>query len=131
MTKNTIDFSQLPKDEHIQTLCHFINDALEEMKALNIVFINVKDITSVCDVMVIASGSSSRHTKSIADYLIEHAKKHHFEILGSEGQDTSEWILIDLGDVLVHIMQETTRAFYELEKLWGQKEERKESQHED
>lgn len=130
MTKTKIDLSHLPKDKDLKKTCKFILDALEEMKALNIVFINVKGISTVCDVMVVASGNSSRHVKSIADYTIEHARKNNFEILGSEGQDTCEWILIDMGFVLIHIMQEKTRSFYELEKLWMNREEKTDQKNE-
>jgi len=116
--KTLFDLSELPDDKATLALSQFVADNLDAMKAVNITFINVKDISSVTDVMIIASGSSRRHVKSIADNLIAASKKKEYEILGSEGQDTSEWVLVDLGNVLVHVMQEQTRSFYELEKLW-------------
>jgi ribosome-associated protein len=121
--KSQFDLSELPKDKDTQSLCEFVGNALDDMKAMNIVFINVKDISSVTDVMVIASGTSNRHVKSVAESLIEECKKNDIEILGSEGQDASEWVLVDLGFVLVHVMQEQTRGFYELEKLWSHRQE--------
>jgi len=121
--KTPFDLSALPKDKDTLALCDFVGNALDDMKAINIVFINVKDISSVTDVMVIASGSSNRHVKSVAQNVIEQCKKNGYEILGTEGQDTSEWILVDLVFVLVHVMQEQTRNFYELEKLWSHRQE--------
>jgi ribosome-associated protein len=118
-----LDLSQLPQEEETLKLIEFVAKELDEMKAINSVFINVKDISSVCDVMVVCSGSSNTHVKAIAGNLIEQSKKSGIELLGSEGQDSSEWILIDMGDVLVHVMQEQTREFYELEKLWTHHEE--------
>ncbi len=119
MTTAIPDLSHLPEDQETQNLSKLVADALDDMKALDLRFLNVKGVSSVCDVMVVASGSSNRHVKSIADNVIEKCKKNDIEILGSEGQDSSEWVLVDLGIALVHIMQEQTRSFYELEKLWN------------
>lgn len=121
--KSPFDLSNLPKDKQTLALCKLVGNALDDLKAINIVFINVKDISSVTDVMVIASGTSNRHVKSLAQNVIDECKKAGQQILGNEGQDTSEWILIDLGYVLVHVMQEQTRSFYELEKLWSHRED--------
>lgn len=121
--KSPFDLSNLPKDKQTLALCKLVGNALDDMKAINIVFINVKDISSVTDVMVIASGTSNRHVKSVAQNVIDECKKSSYQILGAEGQDSSEWILIDLGFVLVHVMQEQTRSFYELEKLWSHRQE--------
>ncbi len=122
MSKSVFDLSRylskLPEHESTLKLCQCVGHALDEMKALNIVFIDVKGISNVTDIMVIASGSSNRHVKAVADFVMEHGKQNHFDIFGSEGQDSSEWILIDFGDVVVHVMQEHTRNHYELEKLW-------------
>ncbi len=96
--------------------------ALDDLKAIEVLVLDVKDMTSVTDVMVIASGTSNRHVKSIANSVIEKAKENGVQPLGMEGDDVSEWILVDLGDVVVHIMKPDVRDFYNLEKLWSFKE---------
>ena len=90
-------------------LLQLVIDALEEVKAQNITQLDVREITSVADNMVIASGTSNRHVKALADNVVEAAKNAGHEPLGSEGQDTGEWILVDLGDVIVHLMLPATR----------------------
>lgn len=122
MKRTALDIKNLPKEKSTRALAKVVHHALEDMKAANILYINVKDISSVTDVMVIASGTSTRHVKSVSDAVVESCKKQGFKVIGVEGQDSCEWILVDLGDILVHIMQENTRKFYELEKLWDHKE---------
>ena len=97
-----------------------INTLLEDLKAENIIALNVKGKSSVTDTMIIASGRSTRHVKSISDNLIKNLKKNKMKPLGIEGYTKSEWILIDFGDVLVHVMHPDTREFYSLEKLWDE-----------
>jgi len=92
--------------------------ALEDMKAKDITVIDVRGKTSVTDFMVIASGTSSRHVKSLADNVLEKVKEQGVRPIGSEGLDSGEWALLDLGDVVVHAMQVATRQFYDLERLW-------------
>ncbi len=101
-----------------EQLAASISSILDEHKAIDIQTINVKPITSIADYMIIASGSSARHGNALTDYVVTTLKAQGVQPLGSEGRDECEWILLDYGDVLVHIMQQETREFYQLEKLW-------------
>jgi len=92
--------------------------ALEDLKAQNIVSIDVREKTSVTDYMLIASGTSSRQVKALAEHVLEKFKEQGVRPIGSEGLDGGEWALLDMGDVLVHVMQAATREFYDLERLW-------------
>jgi len=112
---------QKPKQAHqlsSEEVAKLAIAALEDVKAQDIVSINVREKTSVTDFMVIASGSSSRHVKSLVDNVLEKVKEQGVRPLGSEGLDTGEWALLDLGDVVVHVMLPTARQFYDLERLW-------------
>ncbi|HBD20789.1 MAG TPA: ribosome silencing factor [Arenimonas sp.] len=92
--------------------------ALEEMKAKDAVEIDVRGKTSIADYLVVASGTSTRHVKSVADEVVKFAKKCGVMPLGVEGEREAEWVLVDLGDVIVHIMLPRIREFYALERLW-------------
>jgi ribosome-associated protein len=96
--------------------------ALEDLKADNIQVLDVRKLTSMCDYMIIGSGRSNRQVSAMADSAIEAAAKLGIRPLGTEGQQGGEWVLVDLGDVVVHAMHPLTRAFYALEKLWGDPE---------
>jgi len=91
---------------------------LEDMKAEDICVMDVKEKTSVTDWIIVASGTSSRHVKSIASNVAVEAKNNATQPLGIEGDDIGEWVLVDLGDVIVHVMQKEVRRFYDLESLW-------------
>jgi ribosome-associated protein len=93
-------------------------EALNNLKAIDLTTIDVHEITSITDVMIICSGSSNRHVKSLAENVIKKAKEYHVNYLQVEGEKEGEWIIVDLADVVVHIMLPTTRAFYNLEDLW-------------
>ncbi|MFQ3255925.1 MAG: ribosome-associated protein [Porticoccaceae bacterium] len=102
-----------------KNLHEIVINALEDVKAQDIVSINVMELTGVMDTMVVASGNSSRQVKSLANNVAVDGKKAGFSLLGIEGDDVGEWVLVDFGAVIVHVMLPATRAFYDLEKLWS------------
>lgn len=106
------------KTMHSEDLVKVAIAALEEIKAQDITTIDVREKTSITDYMVIASGTSSRHVKSLVDNVLEKTKEQGVRPIGSEGLDSGEWALLDLGDIVVHVMLPTTRQFYDLERLW-------------
>jgi ribosome-associated protein len=92
--------------------------ALEELKGVDIKVLDVHELTSITDWMVICTGTSNRHVKSLAENVLQVAKEHGFKPRGVEGLTEGEWALVDLNGVVVHVMQAQARAFYQLEKLW-------------
>ena len=105
-------------DSDLKTICF---EALNELKAQNVITLDIRDISGFADWLIIATASSSRNAKAIANKLIESIKLHRKNLVGIEGEDDAEWILVDCGDVVVNIMQKDTREFYDLESLWGEK----------
>lgn len=103
-----------------QELCDLAVEALEDIKGIDIRILDVVNKSSVTDIMIFASGNTSRQVKALANSVAEKAKKAGSPALGLEGDDGNEWVLVDLGDVVVHVMQPTIREFYNLEKLWGE-----------
>jgi ribosome-associated protein len=103
---------------HSRKLATLAEDVLADLKARDIRLIDVRNSTTVTDYMIIASGTSDRHVRSIADRLIERATVAGCAPLGVEGQESGGWVLVDLQDVVVHIMLPRVREFYKLESLW-------------
>jgi len=102
-----------------QPLLDLVVTALEDVKAQNITVLDLSDKTDVFDTLVIASGTSNRQVSALAQNVADEAKKSGVQPLGVEGKEASEWVLVDLGDIVVHTMLPTIREFYDLERLWG------------
>jgi ribosome-associated protein len=94
-------------------------DALDDLKGVRTVTLDVRGLSNVTDYLVISSGNSNRHVRSLAENVCLKAKAAGSAPLGVEGEDAGEWVLVDLGDVVVHVMQPATRDFYDLERLWA------------
>ena len=105
----------------IKKLQTLVVDALEDVKAQDIVVFDTVHLTSLFDRIAIASGTSNRQTKALAASVRDKIKAAGGEVYGMEGEDTGEWVLVDLGDMIVHIMQAPIRAYYRLEEIWGDK----------
>ena len=102
--------------KEVDYLENLVTGALEDLKAQDVKVFDVTGLTTITDKMIIASGTSDRHVKALADKVVDTAKAHDHAPLGVEG--AGEWVLVDLGDVVVHVMQPRVRDFYNLEKLW-------------
>jgi ribosome-associated protein len=93
--------------------------ALENLKGKEIVTLDVHELTDVMDTLIICSATSNRHSRSLAENMVLETKQQGFRALGVEGLETGDWVLVDFGDTVVHVMQKETRDYYELEKLWS------------
>jgi ribosome-associated protein len=100
-------------------LSELVLHALDDLKAVDPVVVDVRELTSVMDFLIIASGTSSRHVKSLANNVIVEAKAQGFNPIGMEGDGPGEWVLVDFGDIVVHVMQPAIRGLYDLESLWA------------
>ncbi|MEC7969399.1 MAG: ribosome silencing factor [Pseudomonadota bacterium] len=100
-------------------LCKSMVAALEDMKGQEILSINVSKLTPMTDHMIVVSGGSNRHVKALVDAATESSKALGVQPLGVEGRESYEWVLVDLGDVLIHVMNAEARGFYDLERLWA------------
>lgn len=110
----------IPTSVQAETTKKLVLQALEDLKANDIVVLDVRIQASFTDYMIFASGTSNRHVGSIASAVIDAAKLANMPPYGVEGEDVGEWVLVDLGDVIVHVMLPDTRRFYEIEKLWSE-----------
>jgi ribosome-associated protein len=102
-----------------EALKELVIDALDDVKAQDIVALDVTKQTDIADYMVVASGTTARQVKALANNVLEKSKAAGASVVGVEGQDTGEWVLVDLADVIVHIMLPAVREFYDLERLWS------------
>lgn len=109
------------EDQALATLARCVEVALDDGQAVDIRVLDVRKLTVITDYMIIASGRSSRQVRALANRVMDTAREQGEPLIGIEGERESEWILIDLGGVVVHVMQAETRAFYQLEKLWEQR----------
>ncbi|MGF1688277.1 ribosome silencing factor [Photobacterium japonica] len=103
----------------LQELHDFIVDKVDDIKAQDIVTLDVRGKSSITDFMVVCTGTSNRHVASIADHVNKESKLISYPPFGISGEDDSEWVIVDMGSVMLHIMQKDARDLYQLEKLWG------------
>ncbi|MDF9393146.1 ribosome silencing factor [Methylococcus capsulatus] len=104
----------------IDSLLEIVVAALDEGKGRDVKIIDLRGKTAIADFFVIASGTSDRHVRSLAGNVEASAKAHAFQPFGLEGEESGEWVVVDLGDVVVHVMKPPVREFYQLEKLWAE-----------
>ena len=102
----------------VATIKKNVIEALEDIKGFDIIDLDVRKLTSVTDYMIIASASSTRQTRALANNVHDKMKDLNVEIVGIEGEGEGDWVLVDIGDIIVHIMTPTTRAYFNLEELW-------------
>lgn len=106
-------------------LKNVVVEALEDKKARNIHVLDVRKLTSMTDAMIVATGDSSRQVKALASNVQEKAKEAGAAVMGIEGEETGDWVLVDLGDIIVHLMQPAVREYYNLEALWDSQPQKK------
>jgi len=123
MTQKTQNIASSNHDLEAMKLA--VIDAIEDIKGFDISVMDVRKLTSMTNYMIVASANSSRQAKAVADNVREKLKEKGFAIRGTEGEKEGEWVLVDLDDIVVHIMVPATRAYYNLEQLWGEAESRR------
>ena len=123
MTTNSNTPTSAPFD--LEAMKTAVVDAIEDIKGFDISVMDVRKLTSMTNYMIVASANSTRQCKAIADNVREKLEEKGFHIRGTEGEKEGEWVLVDLDDIVVHIMVPTTRAYYNLEQLWGEAESRR------
>jgi ribosome-associated protein len=109
----------LSESDDAKALCDYIQSVLDENSAQDVIEIDVQGKSSIADYMLVASGRSNRHVSALSDYVLRALKEQGFKSLGIEGQDAGDWVLIDVGDVILHIFRPEVRLFYNLEKIWS------------
>jgi len=110
---------------YLETMKAAVIDALEDIKGFDIAVMDVRKLTNITSYMIVASATSSRQAKAMGDSVREKLKEKGFDIRGTEGEKDGEWVLVDLNDIIVHIMVPASRAYYNLEQLWSETESRK------
>lgn len=123
MTQKTQNIAS--NNEHLEAMKLAVIEAIEDIKGFDISVMDVRKLTSMTNYMIVASANSSRQAKAVADNVREKLKEKGFAIRGTEGEKEGEWVLVDLDDIVVHIMVPATRAYYNLEQLWGEAESRR------
>lgn len=103
----------------VATIKKNVINALEDIKGFDIIDLDVRKLTSITDYMIIVSASSTRQTRALANNVQDKMKELNIEIIGIEGESEGDWVLVDIGDIIVHIMTPTTRAYFNLEELWS------------
>ncbi|MDP3744806.1 MAG: ribosome silencing factor [Methylotenera sp.] len=122
----TLDLNTAKSDAaYLEAMKLAVVDAIEDIKGFDISVMDVRKLTSMTNYMIVASANSSRQAKAVADNVREKLKEKGFAIRGTEGEKEGEWVLVDLDDIVVHIMVPATRAYYNLEQLWGEAESRR------
>ncbi len=111
--------------DYLETMKQAVIDAIEDIKGFDITVMDVRKLTNLTNYMIVASATSSRQAKAIADNVREKIKEKGYDIRGTEGEKDGEWVLVDLNDIVVHIMVPATRAYYNLEQLWTEGEARR------
>lgn len=114
-----------------EQLRDFILNALDEIQAEDVKLLEVNEISSFTDYMIIATGRSDRHVKAVADSVMAHLHEQEIKPIGKEGFESGEWVLLDYDDVVVHVMRQKTREFYDLESLWGEQVRKLVNKHRD
>jgi ribosome-associated protein len=123
MTQKTPKIAVNP--DYLEAMKLAVVDAIEDIKGFDISVMDVRKLTSMTNYMIVASANSSRQAKAVADNVREKLKEKGYAIRGTEGEKEGEWVLVDLDDIVVHIMVPATRAYYNLEQLWGEAESRR------
>ncbi len=118
-TKTASSTAELPEDALTKEIKEIVLNTLNEHSAQDTITIDIKGKSSVADIMIVTCGRSNRHVGALADYVVNELKEKGHRPLGIEGQTGNDWVLVDLGDVIVHIFRPEVRAFYNLEKIWS------------
>ena len=126
MTKDSIIKDSIKTEaSYLDTMKAAVVDALEDIKGFDITVMDVRKLTNMTSYMIVVSATSSRQAKAMGDNVREKMKENGYHIRGTEGEKEGEWVLVDLNDIVVHIMVPATRAYYNLEQLWGDAEARR------